>query len=77
MEVEMVTKKTMEVYVTNEGNVFKDYKEAVEHDKKERIIDLLKRNINNKYYFMDSEYEIFSEIIYCKFDLLEDIFNKC
>lgn len=73
----MVTKKTMEVYVTNEGNVFKDYKEAVEHDKKERIIDLLKRNINNKYYFMDSEYEIFSEIIYCKFDLLEDIFNKC
>ena len=77
MEEEMVTKKTMEVYVTNEGNVFKDYKEAVEHDKKERIIDLLKRNINNKYYFMDSEYEIFSEIIYCKFDLLEDIFNKC
>ena len=73
----MVTKKTMEVYVTSEGNVFKDYKKAIEHDKKERIIDLFKRNIGNKYYFMDNEYEMFSEIVYCRFELLEDILNEC
>lgn len=76
MEVEMVTKKTMEVYVTTNGKVFENYEEAVEKDKKERITGLLRTVIAGKYYLMDDEYEIMSDFIYDRFESIEEIVNE-
>lgn len=76
MEVRMVTKKTMEVYVTTNGKVFENYEEAVEKDKKERITGLLRTVIAGKYYLMDDEYEIMSDFIYDRFESIEEIVNE-
>ena len=72
----MVTKKTMEVYVTTNGKVFENYEEAVEKDKKERITGLLRTVIAGKYYLMDDEYEIMSDFIYDRFESIEEIVNE-
>lgn len=76
MEVLMVTKEMMEVFVTQSGKVFKNYEEAVEQDKKERISNLLRGVIANEYFLTDKEYKMFSDFIYDRFESLEEIVNE-
>lgn len=76
MEVQMVTKEMMEVFVTQSGKVFKNYEEAVEQDKKERISNLLRGVIANDYFLTDKEYKMFSDFIYDRFESIEEIVNE-
>lgn len=76
MEVKMVTKEMMEVFVTQSGKVFKDYEEAVEQDKKERISNLFRGVIANEYFLTDKEYKMFSDFIYDRFESIEEIVNE-
>lgn len=72
----MVTKEMMEVFVTQSGKVFKNYEEAVEQDKKERISNLLRGVIANEYFLTDKEYKMFSDFIYDRFESIEEIVNE-
>lgn len=76
MEVLMVTKRTMEVFVTYSGKIFDNIDEAIEQDKKERIEELLRKVIGEKYYLMDNEYELLSNSIYDRFESIEEIINE-
>ena len=66
----------MEVYVTYSGKIFDNIDEAIEQDKKERIEELLRKVIGEKYYLMDNEYELLSNSIYERFESIEEIVNE-
>ena len=66
----------MEVYVTYSGKIFDNIDEAIEQDKKERIEELLRKVIGEKYYLMDNEYELLSNSIYERFESIEEIVNQ-
>lgn len=72
----MVTKRNMEVYITYSGKIFDNVDEAIEQDKKERIEELLRKVIGEKYYLMDNEYELLSNSIYDRFESIEEIVNE-
>ena len=76
MEVGMVRKEIMEVYVTSGGEVYQDYNRAFEQNKREEIIDLMKKEIGTKYFLMDNEYELISNFICDKFEEIEEIVNE-
>lgn len=66
----------MEVYITYSGKIFDNVDEAIEQDKKERIEEILRKIIGEKYYLMDNEYELLSNSIYDRFELIEEIVNE-
>lgn len=66
----------MEVYMTYSGKIFDNVDEAIEQDKKERIEELLRKVIGEKYYLMDNEYELLSNSIYDRFESIEEIVNE-
>ena len=66
----------MEVFVTYSGKIFDNIDEAIEQDKKERIEELLRKVISEKYYLMDNEYELLSNSIYDRFESIEEIVNE-
>lgn len=66
----------MEVYITYSGKIFDNVDEAIEQDKKERIEELLRKVIGEKYYLMDNEYELLSNSIYDRFESIEEIVNE-
>lgn len=66
----------MEVFVTYSGKIFDNIDEAIEQDKKERIEELLRKVIGEKYYLMDNEYELLSNSIYERFESIEEIVNE-
>lgn len=66
----------MEVFVTYSGKIFDNIDEAIEQDKKERIEELLRKVIGEKYYLMDNEYELLSNSIYDRFESIEEIVNE-
>lgn len=63
----------MEVYVTSNGEIFKEHSQALEQEKKDDIKKLLHDTIGTKYYFMSNEYELLTNLIYDNFKKFKGI----
>lgn len=75
MEVGMVTKTSMEVFITTSGKLFDNVDEAIEQDKRDELERLAKFVLGDDY-LEDIDYTNIADFIYDNFEDVKEIVER-